>query len=60
MTQTVRLTGPFRLHKAEPRRPRREHPTFEGAEAEARRLITLNGDDAIIIAQEVARVARND
>lgn len=56
---TVRLDGPFRLHKAEPARPRREHPTFERAEAEARRLMTNNPDDTIIIAQEVARVVPN-
>lgn len=53
---TVRLGGPFRLHKAERSRPRREHPTFERAEAEAQRLLTINPDDTIIIAQEVARV----
>lgn len=56
---TVRLDGHFRLHKAESARPRREHPTFERAEAEAQRLLSVNPGDTIIIAQEVARVVRN-
>lgn len=61
MTQstTVRLGGPYRLHKAEPARPRRAHPSFERAEAEARRLLAINPGDTIIIAREVARVVRN-
>lgn len=53
---TVHLAGPFRLHKAEPSRPRRQHATFERAEAEAQRLLSINPGDTIVIAQEVARV----
>lgn len=59
MTQTIRCAGPFRLHKADPARPRRQHPTFEAAEAEAKRLQAMNPDQSFVIAQEVARVIAN-
>ncbi len=59
MTQTIRCAGPFRLHKADPARPRREHATFEEAEAEARRLQAQNPGQCFVIAQEIARVSAN-
>jgi hypothetical protein len=58
-TDTVRIGGPFRVHKAEPARPRREHPTFEAAEAEAGRLLADRPDETFVIAQIVARVRRH-
>ncbi|WP_254295161.1 hypothetical protein [Sphingomonas tagetis] len=56
--ETARVAGPFRVHKADRARPRRAHPTFEAAEAEAHRLATLQPRDAFVIAQEVAHVGQ--
>ena len=54
---TVKSAGSFRVYKAEPHRRRREHPTLECAQEEARRLAELNPSDTFIVAQEVARVS---
>lgn len=56
MIRTEAVVGPFRISKAEPVRPRRQHGTFAEAEAEARRLSRANPGSAFVIAQEVARV----
>ena len=60
MIRTESAEGPFRISKAGPVRPRREHPTFEAAEAEAHRLSRVNPNDTFIIAREVARVCPCD
>jgi len=54
---TVKSAGSFRIYKAEPHRPHREHPTFECAQAEAKRLAELSPSDTFVIAQEVGRVS---
>jgi hypothetical protein len=56
MNQTIRIDGPFRLHKADPARPRRAHTSFEAAEAEANRLVALDPTATFIISREEARV----
>lgn len=38
------------------RAPRFRHPTFDGAEAEAQRLLALHPTSTFVILQEVARV----
>lgn len=59
MSQTIRAAGPFRLHKANPARPRRQHATFESAEGEARRLHAQDPTSSFVILQEIARVGAN-
>lgn len=56
MSETIRGEGAYRLHKADPARKKREHPTFEAAEAEAKRIQASYPDENFIIAQEVGRV----
>ena len=54
--ETRRFDGPYGLHREQRARPRRQHPTFEAAEAEAQRLASLQPGDSFVITQEVARV----
>lgn len=56
MTQTVRCSGAFRLQKANPVRPRRQHATFQAAESEAKRLHAQDPTTAFLILQEIACV----
>lgn len=48
--------GPMILHKADPARPRRQHPNFFHAHQEAARLAKQNPGAEFIISEEVARV----
>jgi endogenous inhibitor of DNA gyrase (YacG/DUF329 family) len=51
-----RSRGPMILHKADPARPRRQHPNFFKAHQEASRLAKQNPGAEFIISEEIARV----
>lgn len=55
MNDTIRTPGGYFIHKAGSNR-RREIPTLEAAEAEARTIQALSPEHSFIIAREVARV----
>lgn len=55
MSDTIRAPGGYFIHKAGSNR-RREIPTLEAAEAEARTIQALSPEHSFIIAQEIARV----
>ncbi|ALJ14087.1 hypothetical protein [Sphingopyxis macrogoltabida] len=52
----ARSRGPMILHKADPARPRRQHPNFFKAHQEAARLAKQNPGAEFIISEEIARV----
>lgn len=56
MSITIREPGGYRLHKVDGVRLTQEHPTFEKAEREAKRLRRLYPEHSYIIAQDVAKV----
>ena len=54
---TKMFRGGYHLHKSTT--PRRRHPSFEAAEAEAQRLTAATGE-TFVITQEVGRVKRQE
>lgn len=55
MNRTIREPGGYFVHKAGSNR-RREIPSFDAAEAEAKAIQALNPEHSFVIAREVARV----
>lgn len=58
MSAIIREPGGYFVHKAGSNR-RREIPTYEAAEAEAKTIQALNPEHSFVIAREVARVVPN-
>lgn len=59
MSRTIRTDGQFIINKIDTARPRRQHSTYEKAEAEAKRLQAAYPAETFVISQEVAKVAPN-